>query len=91
VGEYAAAVEALRWANAQHARGFMLLSDSKLLVETARGRWQIHAAHLRPLCAEIQERLAQARAGIQWVPRAQNARADDLCALALLEYLETAA
>jgi len=90
VAEFEAARQALLWANAQGARGFTLLSDSRLLVMTARGRWQIHAAHLRPMCFEIQDRLDEARAWIKWVPREQNVRADDLCALALIEYLETA-
>ena len=53
--------------------------DSKLVVEQMSGRWKIKHPDMKPLAQEmkrIEGKLAQV--SYTWVPRAQNARADEL-------------
>ena len=53
--------------------------DSKLVVEQMSGRWKIKHPDMKPLAQEVKRiegKLAQV--SYTWVPRAQNARADEL-------------
>lgn len=53
--------------------------DSKLVVEQMSGRWKIKHPDMKPLAQEVKRiegKLAQVT--YTWVPRAQNARADEL-------------
>jgi ribonuclease H / adenosylcobalamin/alpha-ribazole phosphatase len=80
VAEYSGLVAGLRAAG-ELAPGAEVLvrMDSKLVVEQMSGRWQIKDPNLRKLAAS-----ARAAAGAlgaisyQWIPRAQNTRADRL-------------
>lgn len=83
--EYTAALEAADWARAQGLHDVLLRVDSKLVAEQTAGRWACNAEHLRPLRDELRARLAAIAGRIEWVPRAQNERADALSRLAYAE------
>lgn len=83
--EYTAALEAADWASAQGLHDVLLRVDSKLVAEQVGGRWACNADHLRPLRDELRARLAAIAGRIEWVPRAQNERADALSRLAYAE------
>ncbi len=50
--------------------------DSKLVVEQMSGRWKIKHPDMQLLARRAHEALAGRTATFEWVPRAQNARAD---------------
>lgn len=53
--------------------------DSKLVVEQMSGRWKIKHPDMKPLAARVKElEAALAAVTYNWVPRAQNKRADEL-------------
>lgn len=52
--------------------------DSKLVVEQMSGRWAIRNAVLRPIALRAKALATPDRVSMQWVPRAQNKRADAL-------------
>ncbi|MGJ4139110.1 bifunctional RNase H/acid phosphatase [Corynebacterium evansiae] len=53
--------------------------DSKLVVEQMSGRWKIKHPDMKPLAARVKELEATlAAVTYNWVPRAQNKRADEL-------------
>lgn len=53
--------------------------DSKLVVEQMSGRWKIKHPDMKPLAARVKELEATlATVTYNWVPRAQNKRADEL-------------
>ncbi len=54
--------------------------DSKLVVEQMSGRWKIKHPDMRDLAREAHEVLAAANttAVFEWIPRAENSRADRL-------------
>lgn len=83
--EYTAALEATDWAIAQGLHDVLLRVDSKLVAEQVAGRWACNADHLRSLRDELRARLATIGGRIEWVPRAQNERADALSRLAYAE------
>ena len=67
-----------------------IYSDSKLVVEQINGAWKVRNAELRALCQECQEHLRTLRdhghkVFLQWIPREQNSRTDQLCNQALDE------
>jgi ribonuclease HI len=53
--EYAALIEALKFAAALQAKEVFVHSDSKLVVEQMAGRWAVKHADIRPLWAEAAE------------------------------------
>lgn len=85
IAEYAAALQAADWCLASGRRNVLLRTDSRLVVEQVAGRWACNAEHLRPLRDELRARLAAIDAKIEWVPRTQNERADELSRLAYAE------
>ena len=53
--------------------------DSKLVVEQMSGRWKIKHPDMKPLAARVKElETTLAAVTYNWVPRAQNKRADEL-------------
>jgi ribonuclease HI len=60
-----------------HAR-LRIRLDSKLVVEQMSGRWKIKHPDMANLAAEARELLAGSEAAFEWIPRAENARADRL-------------
>ena len=65
-------------------------SDSKLVIEQINGAWKVRDAGLKALRQECQQNLRTLRDDghrviLQWIPREQNSRADQLCNQALDE------
>ena len=65
-------------------------SDSKLVIEQINGAWKVRDADLKAPCQECQNHLRTLRERgyivvLQWIPREQNSRADQLCNQALDE------
>jgi probable phosphoglycerate mutase len=52
--------------------------DSKLVVEQMSGRWKIKNAALADLAAEARSILSGTPVSFEWIPRAENSRADRL-------------
>jgi len=52
--------------------------DSKLVVEQMSGRWKIKNAVLADLAAEARSILSGTPVSFEWIPRAENSRADRL-------------
>ncbi|WP_309713298.1 reverse transcriptase-like protein [Pseudolysinimonas sp.] len=50
--------------------------DSKLVVEQMSGRWKIKHPDMANLAAEARELLIGTPVAFEWIPRAENARAD---------------
>jgi probable phosphoglycerate mutase len=52
--------------------------DSQLLVEQMSGRWKIKHPDLQHLARQVRELIGHRHVTFEWVPRADNARADAL-------------
>lgn len=52
--------------------------DSKLVVEQMSGRWKIKHPDMANLAAEARDLLIGTPVAFEWIPRAENARADRL-------------
>ena len=52
--------------------------DSKLVVEQMSGRWKIKHPDMAELAAEARRLLSGTPVRFEWIPRAENARADRL-------------
>lgn len=52
--------------------------DSRLVVEQMSGRWKIKHPDMAELAAEARRLLAGTAVAFEWIPRAENARADRL-------------
>jgi ribonuclease HI len=78
VSEYRAVINGLKWAKGKTAGRITVRTDSTLVVEQCLNRWKCKKEHLKPLCKEAKELLYDLRARIEWVPREQNVRADEL-------------
>lgn len=52
--------------------------DSRLVVEQMSGRWKIKHPDMADLAAEARRLLAGTAVAFEWIPRAENARADRL-------------
>jgi probable phosphoglycerate mutase len=82
--EYRALIAGLEAAHELGAERVSVRMDSKLVVEQAKGTWKIN----KPALRELHERARTigrsfAEIGFEWVPRAENARADRLANEAL--------
>ncbi|WP_338683232.1 bifunctional RNase H/acid phosphatase [Streptomyces acidiscabies] len=79
VAEYNGLLAGLRAAHALNPSAAVhVRMDSKLVVEQMSGRWQIKHPALRPLATEAARLLPGDRVSYEWIPRAQNKRADRL-------------
>ena len=84
VAEWRAAVAVLEAAARLGVASVELRMDSELVVRQLTGRYQVHSAALVPYhqrAQELQRRFS--RCAVRHVPRAQNARADQLANAAL--------
>ncbi len=57
--------------------------DSKLVVEQMSGRWKIKHPAMAELAAEARQVLTGTPVRFEWMPRAENSRADKLANLAM--------
>ena len=80
VAEYVGAICALEWLVRHGFAGEVhLVGDSELVVRQTTGEYQVRAEHLRPYHERLQQLLRSFRVvHVEWVPREQNRRADEL-------------
>jgi acyl dehydratase/ribonuclease HI len=84
VAEYYALIAALDYAAANGIRRLRVLSDSQLIVNQIKGLYKVKHPVLRPLHERAKKQAASLESfAIQYVPREQNADADDLANAAL--------
>ncbi len=79
VAEYRALLLGIALAKELGATEVDFIGDSALIAHQVRGEWKIKQDHLRPLRTKVVDELRGFdRWSIRNVPRAQNARADEL-------------
>ena len=79
VAEYKAMLLGIELARELGADEVELVGDSELIVRQVQGRYKVKQEHLRPLRAEVVEALkGLGQSSLRTVPRAQNARADEI-------------
>ncbi|WP_100810619.1 reverse transcriptase-like protein [Microbacterium sp. BR1] len=76
VAEYRGMIEGLRAAFERNPASVRVRLDSKLVVEQMTGRWKIKHPDMQVLALEARELIAGRHVSFEWIPRAQNARAD---------------
>ena len=89
--EYLALIRLLETAHAQGARQLIVYGDSQLVINQVSGRWLIAAKDLVPLArraTELMKAIGDVR--LQWIPREENERADELSKRALGQGASTA-
>jgi ribonuclease HI len=79
VAEYRALLRGIEWARGLGADELEIVGDSELVARQLTGAYKVKHPAMKPL---YEEAMAALRAFAQWsintVPRAQNARADEL-------------
>ena len=84
VAEYHGLIAALTYLTAHDHRDVIIRSDSELLTRQMTGRYRVRNPVLKLLYAQAKELTAElARVRFEHVPRAQNARADELANAAM--------
>lgn len=83
-----ASINLATWVSRWQATRVIFRLDSQLVIEQVKGNWKVKQAHLVPFVQQIRSNLQQVRQSgvpvdLQYVPRAQNARADALVNLCL--------
>ena len=79
VAEYRAMLLGIDLAGELGADDVELIGDSELIVKQVQGAYKVKQAHLRPLRDQVVEALSGLESWtIRNVPRAENARADEL-------------
>lgn len=76
VAEYQGMISGLRAAFDRNPESVRVRMDSKLVVEQMSGRWKIKHAGLQALAREAFALIDGRSVVFEWVPRAENARAD---------------
>ena len=88
VAEYVGAIRALEWLRSRRYRGAVVVrGDSQLVIRQMRGEYRVRTEHLAAYHDWL-GRLAKEFTAVEWewVPREQNARADELSKRALEEH-----
>lgn len=79
VAEYSGLICGLTAAKELGARAVAVRMDSKLVVEQMNGNWKVRNAGLKPLWAQATQLSAEFdKVTYTWIPRKDNARADEL-------------
>ncbi len=76
--EYNAAILLLAAARERGAKELKVFGDSKLVVCQLSKQWKINLPHLRALAQEAWTLSEGIKVSYEWVPRAENRRADEL-------------
>jgi ribonuclease HI len=89
MGEYTAALRAVEYLVEKGLAGekIEVRGDSQLIVNQVSGNWKVKAANLRPLHGAIRKLLPKFTSiRFTWIPREENAEADELAGRAYLDY-----
>jgi len=79
VAEYRGMLEGLRRAyELDPGASVHVRMDSKLVVEQMTGRWRIKHPDMQHLAREAREVIGHRHVTFEWIPRAENSRADAL-------------
>ena len=79
VAEYRGMLEGLRRAyDLDPGASVHVRMDSKLVVEQMTGRWRIKHPDMQRLAREAREVIGHRHVTFEWIPRAENSRADAL-------------
>ena len=82
--EYSGVIAGLRLAlEYDPSASYLVQLDSKLVVEQLSGNWKVKSKDLMPLVSEAHRLARSLDVRFEWVPREQNARADELANQAL--------
>jgi ribonuclease H / adenosylcobalamin/alpha-ribazole phosphatase len=81
--EYQGVIAALRYLSGTEYRDVTIRMDSKLVIEQLSGRWKVKSPDMRELVSEASRLLGPFNAKLEWIPREQNSRADELANQAL--------
>ena len=81
--EYQGVIAALRYLSGTDYREITIRMDSKLVIEQLSGRWKVKSEDMRELVSEASRLLGPFQATLEWIPREQNSRADELANMAL--------
>jgi ribonuclease H / adenosylcobalamin/alpha-ribazole phosphatase len=81
--EYQGVIAALRYLSDTDYRDVTIRMDSKLVIEQLAGRWKVKSPDMRELVAEASRLLGPFKATLEWIPREENSRADELANQAL--------
>ncbi len=88
VGEYVGAIRALEWLSSRRFHGRVLLfGDSQLVIRQISGEYAVRKAHLKEYhrwLTTLSKGFSEVR--FEWIPRAQNSRADELSKQAVAEH-----
>ncbi|MFT4235894.1 MAG: reverse transcriptase-like protein [Microbacterium sp.] len=76
VAEYNGMIAGVRAALEREPDAIHVRMDSKLVVEQMTGRWKIKHPDMRELARQAHAIIADVPTTFEWVPRAENARAD---------------
>ncbi len=77
--EYFGLIAALQWAKANNKTSIWIKSDSMLLVQQMKGKYQVKAGNLKPLYATAKFLCKSVGAvTFEWIPREQNTKANKL-------------
>ncbi len=76
--EYRAAILLLKAARERGVTRLTVRGDSKLVICQLAGLWKINLPHLRELALEARRAAEGMTVVYEWVPRAENSRADKL-------------
>jgi ribonuclease HI len=88
VAEYTGALEAVRaWVSLQRSTPLLVCGDSKLVIMQMRGAWQVKQGAYVPVYRQLRALVDAHALAVkwQWVPRDQNARADELSKIELVK------
>lgn len=86
VAEYTGALECVRaWIELARAESLLVRGDSKLVIEQMSRRWQVKGGAYVPVYRELRALVDAHGLAVtwQWIPRDENARADELSKLEL--------
>ena len=84
VAKYSGLVAGLEAVRALDPEATVLVKmDSKLVVEQMSGRWKIKHPDMRALAMKARDVLPYENVEYQWIPRAENSRADALLNMVL--------
>jgi ribonuclease HI len=79
VAEYSALKHAMEWISRNSVKDEIVIKgDSQLVIHQMNGTWQIKSATSKKFVPEIQRMLEGRKTRFVWIPREQNAEADQL-------------